>query len=272
MSENKEEKPVIRPIPENLPEELLPLYDWWQANGARAIAVAVIAALIAAGVFGFRQYYNNQITGANLALTQSQGIEELETALAQYGMFKPANALRLRLAKAYFDGGRYADAVSAYQDCIAKGAPKGFEDQAALGLACALEGDKQYEAALAAFRDFQKNRAESLLIADAEFGEARTLSLMGKKDEALKLLATFEEKAKDDADAKVRVASWKALIERYVPRAEVSLFDKADAAATEIAVPEVAPAVEKLAEMAAPVAEKPVADVAKEAAPVADTK
>ena len=28
-------KPVEVPIPENLPEELLPLYDWWKANGKR---------------------------------------------------------------------------------------------------------------------------------------------------------------------------------------------------------------------------------------------
>ena len=88
-------------IPKNLPIEMLPLYDWWKANGSQFLITVVAVVVVGGGAFTFKQYRENKISSANKELLKANSLEELETVVAQYGSTKAGNAARLRLAKAY---------------------------------------------------------------------------------------------------------------------------------------------------------------------------
>lgn len=233
-----------KPIPENLPEELLPLYDWWTVNGQKFIICLAVGIIAIAGFYAFKNYRNAKATAVNTAVLQAQSVEDLEIAVSENGSAKGGNALRIRLAKAYFDAGKYEDALRVYDECLAKGSPEGFEEIVTLGRAYSLEALGKNDEALAIYRKFQKDNAKSFLILKAQFGEARALALSGKKDEAKAFLEELKVSLDDDAAAVAAIDNLSKLIERYTPRAKRSLFElsedivKKDAAV----VPELAPA------------------------------
>lgn len=214
-----------RPVPENLPEELLPLYDWWLLHGQKFILCLVVGAVAATGVYVYKNHRQAKATAVNTAVLQAQSVEDLEIAVSENGGSKAGNALRLRLAKEYFDAGKYEDALRIYDECLAKGSLAGFEEIATLGRAHALEAVGKNDEALAAYRNFQKNCEKSFLVNKAQLGEARALALLGKKDEAKALLENLKVKLAGDNGAEARIEALTKLIERYEPRAKRSLFE-----------------------------------------------
>ena len=260
MKEEKKDTPRVVPVPENLPEELLPLYDWWKANGTHFLVVAACVVIVCVAVFGFRQYRAGKIAMANQELLQAQSVEDLEAAVNKYGNMKAGQAIRLRLAKAYFDAGKYEASLGAYDAYLSKeSAQEGFADIARVGRACALEGLERYDEALAAFRAFQKDYPESFLIRQAQFGEARVLCLSGKKDEASKFLENLKAKVTGKTNDELAIANLQDVIARYEPRVSRSLFQMAEEISKKPAVPEVKPAAKADA--------APKAEAAKPAAP-----
>jgi len=255
MSEEKsvasdKSKPGLAPIPENLPEELLPLYDWWKANGKQFLVTAVAAAVLLGGAFVFKHMRAGKIASANQELLKANSLDELEAAVAKYGSTKAGNATRIRLAKAYYDASKYEEALQAYELCLRKGAPAGFTEIAELGRAHALEGLNRLDEALLAFQTFDKSHADHFLRPHAAMGVARVMALQGKRDEAKKLLENLKAEKTDVPAWEMAIASLEGVVTRYEPRAERSLFDAADAAAK--AAQDVTPA-------AAPAAAAPVA-------------
>jgi len=224
-------------IPKNLPIELLPLYDWWKANGSQFLITAVTVVVVLGGAVAFKQYRDNKIDGVNKALLKASSLEELETVVAQYGSLKAGNAARLRLAKAYYDASKYEEALNAYETCISKGAPQGFAEIADLGRAHALEGLNRLDDALAAYQAFEKASAGHCLQPQAQMGVARIYTLQGKKDEAKKLLETLKAQKTGDSTWEMAVANLEGVVDRYEPRAARSLFDAADAAAKTVPAP-----------------------------------
>ena len=229
--------PVIRPIPENLPEEMLPLYDWWKANGSQFLITLAAAAVLVGGVFAFKQYRTAKIVGANQEMMKATSLDELEAVVAKYGTTKAGNAVRLRLAKAYYDAAKYEEALGAYDACLSKGAPVGFADIATLGRAHALEGLNRLDDALAAYQAFEKANDGHFLQAQATLGIARILTLQGKKDEAKKLLENLKAKKADAPGWEMAIANLEGVIYRYEPRAARSLFDAANDAAAKAVAP-----------------------------------
>lgn len=221
----------IQPIPENLPEELLPLYDWWKEKGTQFLTTAGVVALILIGTIAFIHYRNGQLAEANIELTKANSIEELEEVVAKFGGIKPGNAARVRLAKAYYDASRYDSALETYQACEKKGVPKGFEDVVTLGRAHALEALNQNDQALALFKKISENKKESFLYPQARMGEARVLTLQGKKDQAKMVLDELKAEKTDDPIWEMTIANLADVVDRYEPRAKRSLFDMADQAA-----------------------------------------
>ncbi|MDR2849858.1 MAG: hypothetical protein LBW77_04850 [Verrucomicrobiota bacterium] len=250
MSEKKNVVPVSRaakpvqaaPIPENLPEELLPLYDWWKANGSHFLITLTAAAIIAGGAFAFRQVRATRLTGANQELLKASSLDELESVVAKYGSTKAGNAVRLRLAKAYYDASKYEDALGAYDDCLRAGAPAGFKEIADLGRAHALEGLNRLDEALTAFNTFADTQPDHFLQPQAVLGAARILTLQGHKDEAKKKLENLKAAKTGDSAVEMTVASLESIVDRYEPRAARSLFEAADEAARAVAAPAPAPA------------------------------
>ena len=231
--------PIIQPIPENLPEEMLPLYDWWKANGVQFLITLGAVVVVLGGAFAFKQYRAAKIAGANKELLKAASLEELETVVAKYGSTKAGNTTRLRLAKSYYDASKYDDALSAYDACLKKGVQPAFEAIARLGRAHALEGLERYDEALTAYEGFAKASAGHYLLPQAQMGMARIYALQGKKDEAKKLLENLKAEQTGKSASEMAIANLEGVIDRYAPRAARSLFDAADAAAK---TPAVAPA------------------------------
>ena len=49
-------KTALQKIAENLPEELLPLYDWWTTKGTAFLTALATAVILAGGIFAIRSY------------------------------------------------------------------------------------------------------------------------------------------------------------------------------------------------------------------------
>lgn len=230
-------KADLKNIPENLPEELLPLYDWWRAKGPQSLVTLGAAVLIFGAVWAFRHYRTAKIASANQAFLKAQSLEDLEGVVAQFGSFKAGNAARLRLAKAYFDAGKAQESFDLYELCLEKGAPHGFREIAELGRAHALEALNRLDDALTAYQEFERGRADHFLRPQAVLGIARVLTLQGKKDEARKRLENLKAEKTGDAAWEMAVAQLQGVVDRYEPRAARSLFDAADRAAAQTAPP-----------------------------------
>jgi predicted negative regulator of RcsB-dependent stress response len=220
-----------RPIPKNLPIELLPLYDWWQANGGQLLITVLVAAVLCGGAFAYQQYRAGRSLGANKGVVEANTLEELESLVQKYGSTRAGNAARLRLAKAYYDASNFEESLAAYDACLRKGAPKGFAEVAQLGRAHALEGLNRLDEALSAFQTFDKGQEGHFLQPQAKMGVARILTLQGKKDEAKKILENLKAQKTDNPTWEMTVANLEGVVNRYEARASRSLFDAADAAA-----------------------------------------
>jgi len=246
MSEEKSvetdtSKPALQTIPEYLPEELLPVYDWWKANGPQFLITLVAAAVLFGGGFAFKQYRASKIAGANQEMLKASSLEELESVIAKYGNTKAGNAVRLRLAKAYYDASKYEDALNTYDLFLKKGEARGFAEIAQLGRAQALEGLNRLDEALAAYQSFEKANAKHFLQPYATLGVVRVMTMQGKKDEAKKLLENLKAQKTDKPAWEMTIANLEGIITRYEPRPARSLFDAANEAAKQ-AVPAAAPA------------------------------
>ena len=113
-----------------IPEELLPVIEWWEKNGKQAIVTVVVAAVVAVGYYGFKSHQESQRKAASSALVSSRTLAQLETASNEFGGSKAGPSIKLRLAKEYYDAGQYESAMNLYKELSGKGDKK---DVAALG-------------------------------------------------------------------------------------------------------------------------------------------
>ena len=173
------------------------------------------------GYVGFKNYREAQALNAGDALLDSETVEQLESAVASYGSTASGAALKLRLAKAYYDAGSFKSALEAYRELEGK-APEGFEEIPALGIAASLEGDEQYEEALKAYETFASEHPASPYAIEALVGGARAMALGGDKEGALKRLAALKEEKKDDEAAVQAIEKTEDVVKRWEKR---SLFD-----------------------------------------------
>lgn len=220
----------VKPIPENLPEELLPLYDWWKAKGIQSLTTAGIVILVALSVSGYLYHRKDQIAEANIQLIKANSLEELEAAVAKFGNLKAGNAIRLRLAKSYYDSAKYQEALETYEECEQKGAPEGFEDVVTVGRAHCFEALEKHEDALSIYQSFAESNRDSFLYPQAVMGMARVLTMLGRKPEAANMLEELKAEKSDDSAWEMAIASLEDVINHYEPRAKRSLFDMAEAA------------------------------------------
>jgi len=263
--ENKKETP-----PEQLPAfvkkapELLPLWDWWVKEGKSTVTMLIIAGAVVAAFYGVRGYLRSREAAANAALVNAYSADDLEAAVSSYGSSKVGPALKLRLAKAYYDAERYQDALETYEGLVAKADKMpALVDIAEIGRAYALEGLAKYKEAGEAYAAFANDAAKtnSYLALTAKLGSARCTALAGDKDGAVKALDALKAALKDDKIAETRIERLTDAIKRYEPgRSPRSLFDAADAAEKALATE---------AKPAAPAAPAPAA---KPAAPAPAAK
>lgn len=239
-----------------IPEELLPVIDWWEKDGKQTLAIVAVCGLAVLGYYGVKNYRAAQADAAAAALMDATGVDELAEAASRYEGTKAGPALRLRLAKAYFDAEKYEEALDLYEKLDGR-APEGFANAPAVGKAMCLEALERYDEAKAAFEAFADAQPKSYLALTAQLGAARVVAAGGDKAKALEMLAALKESVKDDELAVARVEAATSLVKRWEKRAKRSLFDAADAAAQQLEAAAAAPAVET----PAPVTEAPAVEV-----------
>jgi tetratricopeptide (TPR) repeat protein len=222
--------PAQNRVPANLPLEMLPVYDWWKANGSRMLTTAAIVVIAVSSTVIYLRYRSSRAAEAATATATARSLDELESAVDRYGSTPAGTASHLRLAKAYFDAAKYEDALRTYDTFIQKHSSHPFIEVAKLGRAQALEGLSRSAEALEIYRTFRAANRTHYLAPTAWMGEARCLALLGQKAEAKALL--------DDLRAAHAGTPWEAVakhlqgvIERYDGRslAPASLFDQANA-------------------------------------------
>lgn len=194
--------------------ELIPLVEWWEKDGKSTVIWLLVAAIAVGGWYGWKNHRAALKAAASDAAVNAYTTEEIEEAVSKFSGTATAGALKLRLAKNYFDNGRYEEALAQYEALDGK-APDGFADVPAVGKAQCLEALKRFPEALAAFDAFVQASPKGYLTLTAQLGAVRCLAQDGKKDEALKRLAALKGANGDDEIAAARIDATETLVQRY---------------------------------------------------------
>ncbi len=268
--------------PANLPEELLPVYDWYMGKGKDHLLVAAIALVVAIVVFSIFKYRDGQNAEASFALTGAEGVESLEGLNAKYGRTAVAPVIALRLARAYFDAGDYDKAIDAYGAFAKKNKKHVLASQGNLGLAVSLEGRASRKSGegdangatedLSKARDIYIELAEdnkSPVYAEAMMGNARCLAMMGDKAAASDILDRLVIDVKDTRWEEM-AENLRGVIDRFEGFKSVSFFDKLSAVEDKPKADDTAAAAEEIVPAATEAATAPEAK--PEAAPAPEAK
>ncbi len=256
--------------PANLPEELLPVYDWYKGKGKDHIMTAAIVLVIAIAAIAIVRYRDGQNAEASFALTGAEGVDSLEGLSAKYSRTAVAPVISLRLAKAYYDAGQYEQAAETYGDFASRHRRHILAPQGRLGQATALEalasattggGADELSQAKDIYIELAKD-SKSPVYAEAVMGQARCLAALGDKAAAGKLLDSLVIEMKDTR-AESAAEALRGVIDRFEGFRGESLFDEmsavggtAPAAQTpEAAAQEIVPAAQATGQPAAPEAE-----------------
>ncbi len=255
--------------PANLPEELLPVYDWYKGKGKDQIMTAAIALIVAVAIIAIVKYRDSQNAEASFALTGAEGVESLEGLGARYSRTAVAPVISLRLAKAYYDAGQYEQAAETYGAFARKNRRHVLAPQGRLGQATALEALASATTGggadeLSQARDIYAELAadsKSPVYAEAVMGQARCLAALGDKAAAGDLL---DRLAIDKKDTRWESAAeaLRGVIDRFEGFRGESLFDEMSAlggtapAAPDAAAQEAVPATQEPTKEAA--AQEPV--------------
>ena len=181
----------------------------------RATVPWLLAAAIAvAGYYGVKNYRASRRAAASEALVNAYTAEELEEAVSKFGGTDAGGALKLRLAKKYFDAGRYREALDQYEALAGANAPDGFAHVPAVGRAQCLEALGSYADAVEAYDAFAVENPSSFLAMTARLGAARATALAGDREKALARLAEIRASVKGDALSEARVDATEDCIKR----------------------------------------------------------
>lgn len=159
-------------------------------HGRYVLAGTAAALLVIVAVVLFRNQRLNKERRASSQLSAARSSQQLNELLRQHPSAAVAPAARLKLAKAYYDGGQYTLARVTYEQFLGKHGDDALASVAKLGKAHSLEAENQVEQAADAFRSFMASTPNHYLYPQAVLGHARCLEQLGRTDEAR---AVFEE-------------------------------------------------------------------------------
>lgn len=219
--------------------ELLPLVEWWEKDGKQTVIYLAIAAIAVGGWYGFKHHRLAVRTAASSALVNAYTTEELEDACVKFSGAPSAGALKIRLAKKYFDDGKYEEAMATYDELAGK-APDGFAEIPVVGKAQCLEALGRFAEAQKAFEDFAAANPKHYLTLTAQLGAARSLAQAGDKKGALDKLEALKKDVKTDSIESARVEATIKAVKRYEKKAAAPAAPavKAPEAAAPAAKPE----------------------------------
>lgn len=207
--------------------ELLPLVEWWEKDGKSTVIWLLVAAIAVGGWYGWKNHKAAVKAAASAALVSAYTTEEIEDAVAKFSGSAAEGALKLRLAKSYYDAGRYEEALAQYETLIGN-APDGFADIPVVGKAQCLEALGKFDEAAKAFDAFAEASPKNYLALTAQLGAARCFVQAGDKKKALARIDALKAANKDDELSKARIEATEGVIRRFDPSSA-----KAEPSATE---------------------------------------
>lgn len=199
--------------------ELLPLVEWWEKDGKSTVIWLLVAAIAVGGWYGWKNHKAAVKAAASDALVNAYTTEEIEDAAAKFAGSATEGALKLRLAKSYFDAGRYEEALAQYE-ALEGNAPDGFADIPVVGKAQCLEALGKFDEAAKAFDAFAEASPKNYLTLTAQLGAARSFAQAGDKKKALARIEALKAANKDDELAKARIEATETAIKRFEKKAE----------------------------------------------------
>ena len=194
--------------------ELYPLIEWWEKDGKSTVIYLLVAAIAVGGWYGWKNHKAAVKQAASAALVNAYTTEEIEDAVSKFSGSATEGALKLRLAKSYFDAGRYEEALAQYEGLVGK-APDGFADIPVVGKAQCLEALGKYDEAAAAFDAFAEASPKSYLTLTAQLGAVRCLAQKGDQKTALSRIDALKAANTDDELAKARIEATETLVKRF---------------------------------------------------------
>ena len=198
--------------------ELLPLVEWWEKDGKSTVIWLLVAAIAVGGWYGWKNHKAAVKAAASDALVNAYTTEEIEDAAAKFAGSATEGALKLRLAKSYFDAGRYEEALAQYEALVGN-APDGFADIPVVGKAQCLEALGKFDEAAAAFDAFAEASPKNYLTLTAQLGAARSFAQAGDKKKALARIEALKTANKDDELSKARIEATETAIKRFGQKA-----------------------------------------------------
>ena len=193
--------------------ELLPLVEWWEKDGKQTLALLVVAAVAVGGWYGWKSHQESVRQAAAESLVSSHKVEELEESVSRFSGHAQEGILRIRLAKSYYDEGRYQEALDQYE-ALSANPPDGFADVPAVGKAQCLEAMKRFDEAAAAFDAFAEANTNSFLLLTAQLGAARSYAQAGDEKKALARLDALKSAKKGDEFAVARIEATESSVRR----------------------------------------------------------
>lgn len=233
MSEpRKTEVETTIPVPAYVPEDLVHAWLWCRTNGAQWLVAVALAVIVVTGFQMFQRSRDAKAAHAAEQLLREPNADALARVVAEAGSTSPGMAARLKLAKAYYDDGKYDLALTAYDEFIRDNKAFPFADVAQVGRGYALCGLTRLDESIECFRAFRQKNPGHYLAPQAALGEAACLTMQGKKDAAKVLLQNLRASNREtpwDAAAK----RMEGAVDRYQARAAgaMSLMDQANALA-----------------------------------------
>lgn len=178
----------------------------------KCVPYVAAAIIVVAGYYGIRNYRAEQREKAAAALTESLTAEELEEAVANYGSGKSGAALKIKLAKKYFDTARYEEALALYEELDGK-AGAAFDAIPVVGKAQTLEALARTDEALKIYEEFAAANPDNYLALTAKLGVVRCVA-KGDKAAGQAKLAELKESVKGDEASLARVEALEEVINR----------------------------------------------------------
>lgn len=227
---NKPSAQPVEDLPANLPEELAPIYDWWRTQGSQFLIGLCVVVIVLATAVVFIRYRAQQTQTASAALTNADTLESLETLAGQHGGTKLGPIIRIKLAKAQYDAGRYDAALASYDAFLQAHAGHAMSDMALLGRAHTLEALNNTTEALQVYDAFAAANPDHYLAPEALMGKARCLAIAGQKAEAVDILERLAV-AQAGTQWEEAARSLKTVVDRFQGLKTESLLDRISAMA-----------------------------------------